>query len=198
LKEKEAIWESFKAKLALEDNPDLLDERLVALHAFINARRNSRLKKLDQLLIQEADDEQAIEDIKTRGLEHVGEDFIVKIASAKRLSWAGIWKSIKKIDMDSNGYVTIEELDEIFREWFPLEMDGKSLHRFFRFKYGSVANKNLINYKQLKADLFSKILLASGSEFNDILSQKSSLVEPTGLGSIRKHSLPSLHLSITE
>ena len=30
-KEKEYIWETFKLKLYLEDNPDSLDERLVSL-----------------------------------------------------------------------------------------------------------------------------------------------------------------------
>lgn len=60
------------------------------------------------------------------------------MANGKKLAWVGIWKSIKKIDKDSNGYVTLEELDEIFREWFPLELEGKTLNRYFRQKYGSV------------------------------------------------------------
>lgn len=69
------------------------------------------------------------------------------MAVSKKGNWGGIWKSIKKIDKDSNGYVTVEELEEIFREWFPLELEGKSLMRYFRSKYSSIANKNLINYK---------------------------------------------------
>lgn len=77
----------------------------------------------------------------------MNEAFILNMASSKKANWGGIWKSIKKIDKDSNGYVTIDELNEIFREWFPLELEGKSLHRYFRVKYGSIANKNLINYK---------------------------------------------------
>jgi Ca2+-binding EF-hand superfamily protein len=50
------------------------------------------------------------------------------------------------IDKDSNGYVTLDELDEIFREWFPVELEGKTCNRYFR-SFGSVQNKNLINYK---------------------------------------------------
>jgi len=69
------------------------------------------------------------------------------MANAKKLNWVGIWKSVKKIDKDSNGYVTLEELDEIFREWYPLELEGKTLNRFLRSKYGSISNRNLINYK---------------------------------------------------
>jgi len=90
-------------------------------------------------------------------LTQVGEDFVVSMASAKKLNWVGIWKSVKKIDKDSNGYVTLEELDEIFREWFPIELDKKTLNRYFRSKYGSIQNRNLINYKQLKLDIQGKL-----------------------------------------
>ena len=99
-----------------------------------------------------------MEDVKNKGRDHIGESFILNLALAKTANWAGIWKSIKKIDKDSNGYVTNDELDEIFREWFPLELDGKSLIRFFRTHYGSIANKNLINYKQLKIEFNTKLL----------------------------------------
>jgi hypothetical protein len=87
------------------------------------------------------------------------------MAQNKKANWGGIWKSIKKIDKDSNGYVTLDELDEIFREWFPVELDGKTLHRFFRYNYGSVQNRNLINYKQLKIDLNSKIIANDKDSF---------------------------------
>lgn len=67
-KEKEYVWESFKVKQYLEDNPDFIDERLVSLHAFLNAKKQTRLKKINQLISMEADEEQAAEDIKVKGL----------------------------------------------------------------------------------------------------------------------------------
>lgn len=73
----------------------------------------------------------------------------MKIAILKKANLGGIWKSIKKIDKDSNGFVTVEELEEIFKEWFPIELEGKSLYYYFR-KFGSIQNKNLINYKKIK------------------------------------------------
>jgi len=175
-RDKEALWESFKVRQALEDNPDSLDERLVSLHALLNARKQSKLTRIQKLLNEEADEEQAKDDIKNKGLEHVGETYLLSLAIAKTPNWAGIWKSIKKIDKDSNGYVTVEELDEIFREWFPLELEGKTVTRFFRTRYGSVANRNLINYKQLKADFNAKLLAALG-ELNEIKDSQSSLTE---------------------
>lgn len=46
-KEKEYVWESFKVKQYLEDNPDDLNERLVSLHALLNAKKQTRLKKIN-------------------------------------------------------------------------------------------------------------------------------------------------------
>lgn len=38
-KDKEAVWESFKVKPHIEDNPDNIEERLVSLQALVNARK---------------------------------------------------------------------------------------------------------------------------------------------------------------
>lgn len=54
------------------------------------------------------------------------------MALNKKANWGGIWKSIKQIDKDSNGFVTSAELEEIFREWFPVELDGKTLSAYFK------------------------------------------------------------------
>jgi len=58
-KEKEALNETFKVKPDHQgpgDN-DALDERVVSLHALVNARKQTRLKRIDQLINLEADDE---------------------------------------------------------------------------------------------------------------------------------------------
>ena len=88
----------------------------------------------------------------------MGLDFILDLATSKpNIFFSGIFKSIKKIDKDSNGHVTIEELDEIFREQYPLETEGKTMNRYLKKAYGSVSNRNLINYKQLKIDIHAKV-----------------------------------------
>ena len=126
--------------------------------------------------MQEADDEQAIEDIKTKGLVQVGGDFIIGLATVKPNNFfSGIFKSIKKIDKDSNGFVTIEELDEIFREWYPLETEGKTMNRYLKKVYGSVSNRNLINYKQLKSDMLAKVQLATADSSKGLAEIKRSL-----------------------
>lgn len=79
------------------------------------------------------------------------------MAASKKANWGGIWRSIRKIDKDSNGFVTIEELEEIFREWFPVELEGKTPYSYFR-KFSAVSNKNLINYKPIKEKINKLIL----------------------------------------
>ena len=105
----------------------------------------------------EAEEEQAAEDIKVKGLHQIDEAFIVQMASSKKANWGGIWKSIKKIDKDSNGFLTIDELDEIFREWFPVELEGKSPYFYFK-RFVSVQNKTLVNYKKIKESINRQIL----------------------------------------
>lgn len=102
-------------------------------------------------------------------------EFILQLASSKPNNFfAGIFKSIKKIDKDSNGFVTIDELDEIFREWYPLEMEGKTLNRYLKKIYGSVSNRNLINYKQIKSEVLSKVKLPTESSSSNTDVKKSN------------------------
>ena len=83
------------------------------------------------------DDEKAIEDDKIRGLEQVKEEFIIKMAMKNKTNWGGIWKAIKGIDKDSNGFVTADELECIFKEFFPIDLDKKSLFGYFK-KFRSI------------------------------------------------------------
>lgn len=147
--EKEAIWETFKVKESIEDNPDKIDDRVIGLQALLNARKVNKKQKVQDLINIEQEDEQNAEDFKNRGLEYVDENFIIKMALQKKDKWGGIWRTIKTIDKDSNGFVTPSELEEIFKEWFPLELNGKTLVNVFK-KYRSETNKNFINYKLMK------------------------------------------------
>ena len=67
-REKEWIWETFKVKQYLEDNPDSIEDRLVSLQAFINARKNTRMKKINELISLEEEEDQILEDLKLKGL----------------------------------------------------------------------------------------------------------------------------------
>jgi len=48
--DKEAICESFRVKQGLEDEGKPVDDKEITLQAFLNARKQSRLKKINELI----------------------------------------------------------------------------------------------------------------------------------------------------
>ena len=62
---------------------------------------------------------------------------------------AKVWRAIKDVDNDSNGFLEVNELELCFREHFSYELDGKSLVYFFR-RYSTDHDKELINYRLIK------------------------------------------------
>ena len=94
-KEKEYIWETFKVRDTIEDNSDSVDERVVNLQALISSKKSNRLKKINEIIQMEEEEEQMAEDIKSKGLVQVYEDYVIKMALNKKANWGGIWKSIK-------------------------------------------------------------------------------------------------------
>ena len=67
-----------------------------------------------------------------------------------------VWRSIKRTDMDRNGFLSTEELEGCFREHFASELDGKSLIYYFR-KCGLDHDKDLVNYRLVKDQLMEKV-----------------------------------------
>lgn len=63
---------------------------------------------------------------------------------------AAVWKSVKELDIDKNGFLQANELESCFKEHFPSELEGKSLVYLFR-KFSADHDKNMINYRKLKA-----------------------------------------------
>jgi hypothetical protein len=62
----------------------------------------------------------------------VGEEYLLPLVSRKKSQWGGIWKTIRQtLDRDSNGYILMHELEEVFKEYFPVELEGKSLRHWF-------------------------------------------------------------------
>lgn len=65
-------------------------------------------------------------------------------------------KIIKEIDRDNNGYVTNQELDDIFKVHYQRELGNKDLKKFFK-QFCSIQNPILIDYKKVRDALVSKI-----------------------------------------
>ena len=67
-----------------------------------------------------------------------------------------VWRSIKEIDDDKNGFLSVDELELCFREHFSYELDGKSLVYYFR-RFSTDHDKELINYRLIKSALVEAI-----------------------------------------
>lgn len=83
---------------------------------------------------------------------------------------AKVWRSIKDIDVDKNGFLVIDELEMCFREQFAYAMENKSCAYFFR-RYSTDHDKSLVNYRNIKLRIMERIedmggLLTTGKESN--------------------------------
>ena len=59
---------------------------------------------------------------------------------------AKVWRGIKDIDNDKNGFLKVDELELCFREQFPVALNGKSLCYFFR-RWSTDHDKDMVNYR---------------------------------------------------
>lgn len=69
---------------------------------------------------------------------------------------ARVWRSIKDIDDEKNGFLSVTELQDCFIEHFAPELEGKSLVYFFR-RWSTDHDKELVNYRRVKETIMEKI-----------------------------------------
>jgi len=59
---------------------------------------------------------------------------------------------VKELDPTKNGYVTNQELEDIFKLIYPAALQGTNLKKVFK-KFASIQNKLLIDHKRLQQAL---------------------------------------------
>ena len=69
---------------------------------------------------------------------------------------ASVWRSIKDIDNDKNGFLDVSELEQCFREHFAPELEGKSMVYFFR-RWSTDHDKDLVNYRFIKQAIMDHV-----------------------------------------
>ena len=65
-----------------------------------------------------------------------------------------MWRYVKTVDLDKNGFLSTDELESCFRDIFPFDYDGKSSAHYFR-KFGTDHDQNLVNYRKIKEDILN-------------------------------------------
>jgi hypothetical protein len=108
----------------------------------------------------------------------------------RRNRFPQIMKVIKEIDRDNNGYVTNQELDDIFKLNYEEELASRDLKPFFK-KFASLQNRVLIDYKKVRDHLAAKVNEARGKPLllsEDVLSKLS----------VRQGSVVGSRMSMTQ
>lgn len=84
------------------------------------------------------------------------EKYLIPIMAKEKNKTARVWRAIKDVDDDSNGFLSVEELEGCFKENLSVELDGKSLVYFFR-RFSTDHDRELINYRLVKSMLMEGI-----------------------------------------
>lgn len=151
-----SIFETFKVHRNIEDNPDELSERHVNVKDLVSARLTRKTKRINDLIALQKDKQQNKEDEKLKGLLQVDETYIGPIMSKNQNKMARVWRSIKEVDDDKNGFLLTEELEACFVEHFAPELLGRSLIYFFR-RWSTDHDKDLVNYRLIKDAIMEKV-----------------------------------------
>jgi Ca2+-binding EF-hand superfamily protein len=101
----------------------------------------------------EEDDAVMAEMQKLKGLIQIDQQFLVSMVMTNLKSWKDIWRNVRQVyDQDKNGFVSTEELEDMFKQYFPHQLEGKSMCLYFK-GYLSFYDKSLVNYRQLRDEI---------------------------------------------
>lgn len=101
------------------------------------------------------------------------------------------WRSIRlQYDQDKNGFITTEEFEEQFYQYFPQALEGKSMCNLMK-QYLSFYDKTLINYKQIKDEIDTAIR----KRLKDVVEQPSNHLTLEPVDFVEKQQLNSKNLS---
>ena len=120
-------------------------------------KRNDAQSKLKIILEMEKDIETQEDLAKSKGMLQVEEQFLVNIIMTNLKAWKDLWRTIRQVyDSDKNGFVGFDELDEMFRKFYPKQLEGKALNVLFK-QFESAYDKSLLNYKKLR-EVIGKVI----------------------------------------
>jgi len=169
--EKEFIYETFKShydeagKLVPEvegasENSGgylaQLDAKLVVLSKMEKLRRNTRGRKIQELISLDEDGAFVTGQKKTQGGKPISEDLLVDIALTNLLGWSSIWREIRALDIDRNGLIEKEGLEQLLRDQYPLQLEKYSFVAYFK-QHPCSYDESLMNYVPIKTALNARI-----------------------------------------
>ena len=159
---KDFLFETYKVKRNIEDNPDDINDRLINTKDIISTRLMKKSKKIDDLIAIQREQDNMRDDVQLQGLKQVNEDLLRELVIRNPHLMSAVWKSVKENDIDKNGFMLCSELEDCFKEHYPAELEGKSLVFYFR-KFSTDHDKNLINYRGIMKQIYSNTVILMSS-----------------------------------
>jgi hypothetical protein len=103
-------------------------------------------------------------------------ELVAMMAAEDRLKEVAL--AFREIDPDRNGYVTQQELDDIFRENYSRQMEGKNMFGVIK-GFLSITNKILVDYNKFKSSLFNRLKEHKRAlkDRNDDSRQKARIID---------------------
>ena len=89
-------------------------------------------------------------------MQQVDAEFFASLIKKNANGWNLVWRAIKAVDLDKNGFLQIDELESCFRDIFPYDLNGKSSVHYFR-QFGTDHDKSLVNYRKIKEDILRRV-----------------------------------------
>lgn len=158
---------------------------VINIGRLFNIRAVTQIRKLyDRVDLYEEPDNPDLVDLsgylglfyrEKKQLAPISEAELVEII-ARRNRFPQIMKIIKEIDRDNNGYVTNQELDDIFKINYEEELASRDLKPVFK-RFASLQNRVLIDYKRVRDHFAAKVTEARGKPLllsEDVLSKLST------------------------
>ena len=149
------IMQKFKINFTQREKDDLVecfnlkDEGItteINIRLIFELSRDQEINKIYKQIDLEKREEEELS-MQQQRLMPISEDDLLKILS-KKSNMKELWREVRKYDGDSNGFLTLSELNSIFFQLYP-DLAGKSLFKIFR-PFTSIQNKSLVDYKRLK------------------------------------------------
>ena len=169
-KEKDDLLEC----LGMKDEGNSVDLNIKLF--FVDLKQLKDMHKIYKTInLEEREDEEEIKCIQNKLLP-ISEEQLLQIISEVK-GFKDLHREFKKWDLDTNGYLTITELNQIFIQIYP-KLEGRSLYKIFR-PFSSIQNKSLVEYKKLTEYLKGRIeqlpQKAQPSKLKAIIDQNKEL-----------------------
>ena len=134
-----------------------INNKFVCINNLDEARSEKNGKKIQDLIDLEENEALLAEHVKNKGLIQVDREFLVTVAMTNLKNWTDIWRNVRQqYDFDKNGFVSVDELTELFYQYFPAQLEGKTMARYFK-EFISFYDNTLINYKSVREEINAEI-----------------------------------------